>query len=89
MKWIKYSRYTPEDLDISSEDLMRALADFFLQSGFDNPYYPTPGRAMSFEQLREALEHALYEDRLLDAEKMEQIQVSADKAVTLRHRFGS
>lgn len=79
MKWIKYSRYTPEDLDISSEDLMRALADFFLQSGFDNPYYPTPGRAMSFEQLREALEHALYEDRLLDAEKMEQIREILDR----------
>ncbi len=79
MKWIKYSRYTPEDLDISSEDLMRALADFFLQSGFDNPYYPNPGRAMSFQELRDAIEHALYEDRLLDAEKMEQIREILDR----------
>ncbi|MCC6389814.1 MAG: hypothetical protein IT167_04360 [Bryobacterales bacterium] len=79
MKWIKYSRYTPEDLDISSEDLMRALADFFLQSGFDNPYYPNPGRAMSFQELRDAIEHALYEDRLLDAEKMEQTREILDR----------
>ncbi|MCC6365477.1 MAG: hypothetical protein IT165_18340 [Bryobacterales bacterium] len=79
MKWIKYSRYTPEDLEISSEDLMRALADFFLRSGFDNPYYPNPNRAMSFQELREAIEQALYDDRLLDAEKMEQIRELLDR----------
>jgi Ca-activated chloride channel family protein len=79
MKWIKYSRYTPEDLDISSEDLMRALADFFLRSGFDNPYYPNPNRGMTFQELREAIEQALYEDRLLDAEKMERIREILDK----------
>ena len=38
MKWINYSRYTGEDLGISAEDLMKALADFFLQSGFEYQY---------------------------------------------------
>ena len=38
MKRIHYSRYTGEDLGLSAEDLLKALADFFLESGFDNPY---------------------------------------------------
>ena len=38
MKRINYSRYTGEDFGISAEDLLKALADFFLESGFDNPY---------------------------------------------------
>ena len=38
VKWINYSRYTGEDLGISAEDLMKALADFFLQSGFEYQY---------------------------------------------------
>ena len=47
MKWINYTKYTPEDLDIDAEDLMKALADYLLGSGFDNPLalviHPTPG----------------------------------------------
>ena len=30
MRWIKYSRYTGEDLGIEAEDLLKALSDFFL-----------------------------------------------------------
>ena len=44
MKWISYSRYTGEDLGLSAEDLMRALSDFFLQSGFEYQY-------MSFNEM--------------------------------------
>ncbi|MBI3682501.1 MAG: hypothetical protein HY235_19140 [Acidobacteria bacterium] len=74
MKWIKYGRYTPEDLDISSEDLLRALADFLLRSGFDDPYYPAPNQKMTFQELREAIERALREDRPFDEEKLERIR---------------
>ena len=28
MKWIRYSKYTGEDLGIDAEDLMQALSDF-------------------------------------------------------------
>ena len=35
MKSVKYSRYTGDDLGISAEDLLRALSDYFLRSGFD------------------------------------------------------
>ena len=34
MRSIAYTRYNGEDLDISAEDLMKALADFLLDSGF-------------------------------------------------------
>ena len=37
MKSIRYTRYTGEDFGLTAEDLMKALADFFLNSGFDNP----------------------------------------------------
>ncbi len=29
MKWIRYSKYTGEDLGIEAEDLLKALADFY------------------------------------------------------------
>ena len=38
MKTIKYSRYTGEDFGIDSEDLMKALSDFLLESGFNAQY---------------------------------------------------
>lgn len=38
MKRVTYRKYTQEDFDISAEDLMQALSDFFLQSGFEDPY---------------------------------------------------
>ena len=40
MKWIKYSRYTGEDFGVDADDLLKALSDFLLQSGFNNPYMP-------------------------------------------------
>ena len=40
MKWIKYSRYTGEDFGVDADDLLKALSDFLLQSGFQNPYMP-------------------------------------------------
>lgn len=38
MKRITYRKYTGEDFGIDAEDLMRALSDFFLQSGYQDPY---------------------------------------------------
>ena len=32
---INYSKYTGEDFGISAEDLLQALSDFLLQSGFN------------------------------------------------------
>ena len=38
MKWINYTRYDGDDLGISAEDLLKALSEFFLQSGFNTQY---------------------------------------------------
>jgi Ca-activated chloride channel family protein len=38
MKRITYRKYTGEDFGIDAEDLMQALSDFFLQSGYQDPY---------------------------------------------------
>ncbi|MCC6263318.1 MAG: hypothetical protein IT169_07055 [Bryobacterales bacterium] len=38
MKRITYRKYTGEDFGVDAEDLMRALSDFFLQSGYRDPY---------------------------------------------------
>ena len=60
MKSIRYSRYTGEDLGLSAEDLMKALADFFLESGFQNPYMQfSEMNQHSLEELKRALEQAL------------------------------
>ena len=39
MRWIKYSRYTGEDFGIGAEDMLQTLADFFLESGFNQSRY--------------------------------------------------
>ncbi len=60
MRWIRYSRYTGEDLGIGAEDLMQALADYFLESGFYRQYYRfgefDPN---SLEELEDAIREAL------------------------------
>ena len=38
MRHISYSKFSEEDLGIEMEDLLRALSDYLLGSGFDNPY---------------------------------------------------
>jgi len=60
MKWIEYSRYTGEDLGIDADDLLKALADFLLQSG-----YPSEWNQHTLENLRQAIQQAL-ENGLLD-----------------------
>jgi len=65
MRWIRYSRYTGEDLGVSGQDLMQALADYFLESGFYRQYYRfgefDPN---SLEELEDAIRQALEEGAL-------------------------
>ena len=76
MKRINYGKYTGEDLGIDAEDLMRALADFLLQSGFQARGWDfTEMDARSMEELRRAIEQALLNGDLFspeDAEHMRQ-----------------
>ena len=73
MPFTKYSKYTGVDWEsLSLEDLLERLADFLLQSGFDDPYsqyWNEPDQSLS--SLRDALMRALME--LLSEEELEQL----------------
>ena len=75
MKSVLYGRYTGDDFGLSAEDLLRALADFFLQSGFDNPYMQfSEFNQNTLEDLKKAIEEALARGDFLDQERAEQIR---------------
>jgi len=75
MKWINYTKYTPEDLGIDAEDLMKALADYLLNSGFDNPYMQFQEmNGQTMEELMEAIRRALESGDLFDGERGEQMR---------------
>ena len=75
MKSVRYSRYTGDDFGISAEDLLKALADFFLESGFDNSYMQfNEWNQHSLEDLKRAIERALERGEMFDPERAEQIR---------------
>ncbi len=71
MKWIKYEKYTDDDLGLSGEDLLAALADFFLESGYSKQFYP--GFENTLLDLKEALARALESPNWPDPEKAKEI----------------
>ena len=74
MKWIRYSKYTGEDLGIDAEQLLQALSDFLLASGFEaqfNPYGEWNDR--SLEDLKKAIQQALEQGKLFDEETLERM----------------
>jgi Ca-activated chloride channel homolog len=71
---IRYSRYTGEDFGISAEDLLSALSDFFLRSGFQHdPYSFQEWNESSLENLKEAIRRALEQGTLSDDDRFEQM----------------
>jgi Ca-activated chloride channel homolog len=75
MKSVRYSRYTGDDFGLSAEDLLKALADFFLESGFDNSYMQfSEWNQHSLEDLKRAIERALERGEMFDPERAEQIR---------------
>ena len=74
MKFIRYSRFTGEDFGISSEDLLRALSQYFLRSGFEGYDHPFSDlNEQTLEQLREAIREALENGDLFNEEKLEEM----------------
>ncbi len=68
MKYVNWTKFSGDTLGISSEDVMRALADYFLRSGFENrlaPWYEMPPE-QSLEELRKAVRDALESGALFD-----------------------
>jgi len=75
MKRIRYSKYLPDPAsEMSVEDLLNALGDFLLQSGFQNYLYDDFGQEQTLDDLRRAIEQALFDGDLLDEEMRERLQ---------------
>ncbi len=74
MKWVRFSKYTGDDFGIDANDLMQALADFFLQSGFNNPYMQfSEWNQQSLEDLKQAIQEALESGQLFPDDQMQQM----------------
>src|ERR1700678_1814357 len=76
MKRIRYSKYVPDPAgDMSMEDLLSALSDYFLQSGFnDNFWYELPEGKQTLDELRRALEQALLNGDMFDEEMRDRLR---------------
>ncbi|MDQ6759429.1 MAG: hypothetical protein M3Z32_06115 [Acidobacteriota bacterium] len=75
MRSVKYSRYTGDDFGLSAEDLLKALSDFFLESGFQNQQMGfSEWNQHTLEDLKEALQRALENSDFVDHEQAERIQ---------------
>jgi Ca-activated chloride channel homolog len=73
MRSIRYSKFSEEDFGLSAEDLMKALADFFLQSGFQDPYGQFPFDEDTLEALKEAVRRALLSGDLVPLEEIQKL----------------
>ncbi len=74
MRSIRYGRYTPQDLGIDSQDLMNALSDFFLRSGFESRFSGFPGSdENSVEDLKRAIEEILRTGELFPEDQREEL----------------
>ena len=78
MKRVRYSKYVPNLADeLSMDDLMDALSDFLLESGFQDQYsrfYQMGDDDRSMEALKEAIQNALLNGDLFDEEMQQQLE---------------
>ncbi|HZR64343.1 MAG TPA: VWA domain-containing protein [Terriglobales bacterium] len=77
MRRTRYTKYVPDPAgEMSLEDLLGALSDYLLQSGFQNylSYYDLPDGEQTLDDLRRAIEQALMEGDMLSDELREQLQ---------------
>jgi Ca-activated chloride channel family protein len=76
MKRIRYSKYVPDPAgEMSIEDLLSALSDYLLQSGFnDNFWYEMQDGEQTLDELRRALEQALMNGEMFDEEMRDRLQ---------------
>ena len=74
MKFIKYTRYTGDDFGISAEDLIRALSEYFLRSGFERQHLDfSEMDERSIEELQDAIQQALESGQLFDDQCLEEM----------------
>jgi Ca-activated chloride channel family protein len=75
MKRIRYSKYVPDPAgEMSMEDLLSALSDYLLQSGFQSDmWYEMPDGEQTLDQLKRAIEEALMNADQFDEEMRERM----------------
>jgi Ca-activated chloride channel family protein len=84
MKRVRYTKFTG---DLSSsfglEDLMQALSDFLLDSGFNDPYsrFQEFNGDQTMENLREAIRQALESGEVFDEEAQEKFEALSEDQV--------
>jgi Ca-activated chloride channel family protein len=76
MKRIRYSKYVPDPAgQMSMEDLLSALSDYLLQSGFQNyMFYDMPEDDQTLDALRQAIGQALMESDRFSHELRERLR---------------
>jgi Ca-activated chloride channel homolog len=79
MKRIRYSKYVPDPAgEMSMEDLLGALSDYLLQSGFQSDlWYELPESEHTLDELKRAIEQALMEGDQFDEDMRERLQQMA------------
>jgi Ca-activated chloride channel homolog len=80
MKRVRYEKYSGDlASEVDLEDLLQALSDYFLDSGFDDPYSRFQDLDHDMESLREALRRILESGELFDGEMQAKIdQLAAE-----------
>ena len=85
MKFTRYSKYVADPAgEMSMEELLNALSDYLLQSGFQQQYmnFYQLGQDQTLEDLRQAIEQALANGELFDEQLQEQLdQMRMDGAM--------
>jgi Ca-activated chloride channel family protein len=79
MKRIRYSKYVPDPAgEMSMEDLLSALSDYLLQSGFQSDmWYEMPEGERTLDDLKRAIEQALMDGDQFDDDMRERLQQMA------------
>ncbi|HWB33031.1 MAG TPA: VWA domain-containing protein [Acidobacteriaceae bacterium] len=90
MKRIRYTKFTGDlSGSVDLEDLMQALSDFLLDSGFQDPYAQfSEQNNQTMEDLREAIREALESGELFDEESQQKFEeLSAEQVEELIDRI--
>ena len=77
MKFIKYTKYVPDPAsEMSMDDLLSALSDYLLQSGFQDSWYSYEFNdgEQTLDELRQAIQQALEAGELLDENMRERLE---------------
>jgi len=79
MKRVRYTKYNGDlASEMSMEDLLQALSEYLLDSGFQNPYMPFQDLDHTLDDLREALRRALESGDLFDERTQQAIDELAE-----------